>query len=395
MAIAAGLAFYLDAATLITVSIALPIWRDRYDLSVWRVGLLTAGLAFAVALGSVLGGWLGDRFGRGRVFTRDLLVFVAGTGMILVADSGWLLTAGVIVVGLAAGADVPTALAVISDAAPAYARGRLVGVTQTLWIGAILATLALGFAVSELGFLGTRILIGYLGVLAVVTLGLRLLLTRSTPGQSVASSPRKTVTPRLLAGAGVGLPLLATGLFYLFWSIASSTLGSYGTYFLVTATGLTQTQATGLILVTFFPALILSVIFVRLADTVWRDRLFVIAMALQIAAFLVGAVSGGTVVAGMIALAVLYSLSNVFAGEAIYKVWSQLLLPAEVRATALGVTYAVGRAVPAAVMLAVPALIDHDPAVLLWIQAACVTVSGTVGLVITRHRHFALLLRHQ
>ena len=107
----------------------------------------------------------------------------------------------------------------------------------------------------------------------------------------------------------------------------------------MTVTELTQTQATGLVLVTFPPALLMSVIFVRLADTVWRDRLFVVAMILQIAAFATGALTGGTLVAGMIAVTVLYSLSNVFAGEAAYKVWSQLLFPAEVRATALGVTY--------------------------------------------------------
>ena len=240
-----------------------------------------------------------------------------------------MLVIGVIVVGLAAGADMPTALAVISDAAPDWARGRLVGLTQVLWIAAILATYALGFAVSRSGFRGTQILIGHLVLLAVATLALRLVLTtRSRREPEQAAAPRLTVTPRILLGAGVAFPLVVTGLFLLFWNIASTTLGTYGTYVLVTVTQLTQTQATGLVLVTFPPALLMSVLFVRLADTVWRDRLFVVAMFLQIAAFAIGALTGGTLVAGMIALTVLYSLSNVFAGEAAYKVWSQLLFPA-------------------------------------------------------------------
>jgi len=36
MAIAAGLAFYLDAATLLSVAISLPIWRDHFSLSSGR-----------------------------------------------------------------------------------------------------------------------------------------------------------------------------------------------------------------------------------------------------------------------------------------------------------------------------------------------------------------------
>jgi inositol transporter-like SP family MFS transporter len=386
MAFAAGLAFYLDAATVISVAIALPVWRSHFALTLWQVGLLTAGLAFAIALGSLAGGWLGDRFGRSRVFTLDLMVFVLGTVLIITAAGPTMVITGVIVVGLAAGADMPTALAVISDEAPDWARGRLIGLTQVLWIAAILATYGLGFAVSRSGFWGTQILIGHLVLLAVATLVLRLVLTtRSRTSHAQVAAPRLTVTPRILFGAGVALPLLATGLFLLFWNVASTTLGTYGTYVLVTVTQLTQTQATGLVLVTFPPALLMSVLFVRLADTVWRDRLFVVAMTLQIAAFAIGGLTGGTLVAGMIALTVLYSLSNVFAGEAAYKVWSQLLFPAHVRATAMGVTYGVARGAAAGFMFVIPTLLARDACGVMWILTGCVTVSGILGLVITRH----------
>ena len=80
---------------------------------------------------------------------------------------------------------MPTALAVISDEAPDWARGRLIGLTQVLWIAAILATYGLGFAVSTTGFRGTQILIGHLVLLAIATLALRLVLTarsRRVPG---------------------------------------------------------------------------------------------------------------------------------------------------------------------------------------------------------------------
>lgn len=385
-ALSAGLASYLDAATLISVSISLAIWRDHFGLGVWQVGVLSAGLTLFVAVGSVVGGRLGDRLGRGRVFGWDLAVFVVGTVVILTAGNGTMLTLGVMVVGLAAGADIPTSLAVIADTAPDGARGRLVALTQVLWIAGILVTFGLGFAVSGLGFAGTRILTAHLVLVAVVTLTLRLLVASRTLGHPPTGTVADPSGRRLrLRDRRVRLPVAATGLFFVFWNIAASTLGSYGTYYLVTRTGLGQGQATALALLGFPPALVLAIAYTRLADSAWRDRLFVLAMPVQVAAFGLGAVTGGTVVWGMVGLVLLYSLSNVFAGEAAYKVWAQQLLPNEVRATALGVSYGVARAVAAGFLVLVPALVERRPGVLLWILTGCVVLSGATGLVIVRH----------
>ncbi len=380
--IASGLAFYLDAATITSIAIAVPVWRDHYHLGAWEVGILGSGLAYAVALGALLGGRLGDRFGRARVLTIDLVIFTAGVLVVAFAPGSVALTCGVVIVGLAAGADMPTALAVISDAAPDGARGRLIGLTQVLWIAGILCTYAVGFAVSGLAFTGARLLTLHLVIVAVVTLALRL----TVGGYRARETAEDRDVPRLgrLAGSGALKPMLATGAFLLCWNIAATTLGSYGTYFLVTVTRLSQTQATGLVLVSFAPSLIISIVFVRLADSRWRDRLFVVAALTQVTALTVGAISGGAAIGGMVALILLYSLSNVFAGEAIYKVWSQLLLPATVRSTAVGVTYAVARAGAAAFLLVVPAVAEANGGALLWMLVGCLTASGLVGLLITR-----------
>lgn len=396
LVLAAGLAFYLDAAALISVSIALPIWRRVYQLSVWQTGLLSGGMAFALAAGSLAGGWLGDRYGRSRVFTLDLVCFCAGTVVVLTASDVIQLTCGVLVVGLAAGADVPTALAVIADVVPPATRGRSTGATQLLWIAAVLATLALGYAVSGLGFLGTQLLMGHLVALAALTLGLRLTLVAwgnpiSTPQPGLGTA-RASSSPGRLLEVESRVPLLLTTTFYLCWNVASGTLGSYGTYFLVVVTGLSQTTATALALAAFLPALVMVVVFVRLADTRWRDRLFVVAMFVQVVAFGVGAATGGRVLAGMVILIVLYSLSNVFAGEAIYKVWSQLLFPDGVRSTAIGVSYGVARAVTAALLLFVPPLVASSPTLVLWLLTLCVATSGGIGMVLVHHPSFTRLL---
>jgi inositol transporter-like SP family MFS transporter len=95
----------------------------------------------------------------------------------------------------------------------------------------------------------------------------------------------------------------------------------------------------------------------------------------------------------VVVLLILYSLSNVFGGEAAYKVWSQLLLPADLRATAIGLTFAVARGTAAAFLLVVPLLVQQAPDLLLWVLVACVMMSGLVGTSIVRRPAFQPLLR--
>lgn len=392
--LAAILSFYLDAATLVSVAIALPVWRDVYRLDVWQVGVLSGGLTFAVALGALTGGWLADRLGRGRVFTGDLVVFVAGTALVGSAPNGLVLTGGVVLLGVATGCDVPVALAVVADAAHGTRMIRLTGITQVVWTSAILVTFGLGIAFSGQGVRGTRVLVVHLALLAVATLGLRLWLMARHPAPDAPPGlpPHRTRggPVRLLqTDPAVRLPLLLVGGFFVFSNVATTTVGAYLTYFLVTVSGLDQKSATILTSTTVALALVMAVLFARLSDSRWRDRLFVIAVVAQVAAFGTGAVTGGATLGAMLAVALLYSLSSVFAGEAIYKVWAQLLFPDDLRATTLGATYGVARLVAALFLIVVPSLISMSPALLMAVLTGCVLASGSLGLVITRHSALA------
>lgn len=392
MAYAAGIASYLDAAALLTLSASLPVWRQHFTLSSVAVGVLAGGFGFAIAAGALLGGWLGDRWGRERVFAYDLVLFVAGVAIALVAQSGPVLTVSFLLVGLAAGADVPTSLAVIADASPQGIRSRLIGVTQALWIAGLLATSVLALLVSGLGLLGTRLLLAHLLVLGVVAVALRGI--RAIRGDDRADaaglSPDRTSPVDDVSRSAVpswsaaSLPVLATGAFFTCWNLPASTLGTYGIYFTVTVTGFSQTAATSLAVVALPISLLTAVAFVRLADTQWRDRLYPLAALAQVGAYSVAAVSGGVVADAMVACIALYSVSNVFGGEAAYRVWSQLLLPDELRSSGVGLTYAVGRATGSAFLLAVPSMIAWSPTVLLWALSGCAALAAGLGMIITR-----------
>ncbi|MCD7442580.1 MFS transporter [Streptomyces lincolnensis] len=388
LAVLSGMASYLDSGIIVSSGVALGLWQDRFHLSSWGLGALSAALTFSIAVGSLIGGRLADRFGRRRVYGIDILVYAVGAAILVLAPNSTFLFAGMIIGGLAAGADLPTSLAMVSEHSPRSVRGRLIGATQTMWVAGIAVAILVGFATSTLGYLSAQILFAHLAVVAVVSWVLRNrmrlspVLEDAERGGGAEGIDAKGL--RRLTSRPILVPLLATGGFYLAWNLAANTMGQYGTYFLTTVSGASQTLATGLSLATLPLGLACSLVFVRLADTPWRDRLFYVCAALQVLAFAVAAATGGAVMAAMIFFLLLYNVVNQFAGEANYKIWSQEAFPEELRATTQGLTYGVSRTLCGLAGLATPALMHASGSAVLWLSTLCVAVSGLVGVVIVR-----------
>jgi inositol transporter-like SP family MFS transporter len=120
-----------------------------------------------------LGGRLGDKLGRKRIYQWDLIVYAFGVLLIALAVNPAMLFAGTFIVGVAVGADVPTSLALVGELAPARGRGRLMGLTQVAWSLGPVVVLVMALALNPLGMLGTRLVFGQLFVVAVVTWALR------------------------------------------------------------------------------------------------------------------------------------------------------------------------------------------------------------------------------
>lgn len=388
LAVLSGMASYLDSGIIVSSGVALGLWQDRFHLSSWGLGALSAALTFSIAVGSLIGGRLADRFGRRRVYGIDILVYAVGAALLVLAPSSTFLFAGMIIGGLAAGADLPTSLAMVSEHSPRSVRGRLIGATQTMWVAGIAVAILVGFATSTLGYLSAQILFAHLAVVAVVSWVLRNRMRLSpVPEEAERGGGAEGIDAKALRRLGsrpILVPLLATGGFYLAWNLAANTMGQYGTYFLTTVSGASQTLATGLSLATLPLGLACSLVFVRLADTPWRDRLFYVCAALQVLAFAVAAVTGGAVIAAMIFFLLLYNVVNQFAGEASYKIWSQEAFPDELRATTQGLTYGASRALCGLAGLATPALMHASGSAVLWLSTLCVAVSGLIGVMIVR-----------
>lgn len=393
LAVAAGMASFLDSGAIISVGLGLALWQERFGLDVWTVGVLGSALTLFIAVGALTGGRIADLFGRGRVFSVTILGYAVAATAIALAPNPAVLITGVVLIGIAAGADLPTSIAVLSERAPAGAQGRLVAFTHVMWTGGVVFATSLGFAVSTLGVLGISLIFGMLAVLGVATFAFRAFYPpfKDLEKEAVARHSADGVDPStalplraLLTTPSFRAMIVLTALFYGFFTLVANTFGSFKTYFLVTVGDMSQATATGLSFATTLIGLAGTIAFTRIADTRWRSRFFVVGVAVFTACQLLIAVTGGTVLPAMIAALVLYNLAFPFIGEALYKVWTQESFPVNARATVQGTTMAVARFAASGFALLTPALIAWSPSGLFFLLTGFALVSGAIGAVIIR-----------
>ena len=392
LAVVAGMASYLDAAIIVSSAVALAIWTSHFGLSTWQVGLLSGGLTVSIAVGALLGGRIADKFGRIRVFNFDILLYAVGAAIVAAAPNATTLMIGLALAGLAAGADLPTSLAVISERAPAGTQGRLVSFTQIMWTVGIGVSQLLAFALSRADIVGIRIIFIQLAVVAIATWVMRVFnhgfrsLEEEAVSHRVESDVQPDATPlRTIFGSKVFLvPILLTAGFYIFWGLVANTFGQFLTYFLITVGGASQSLATGIGLAGLPLGLITAIIYVRFADTKWRNPLFYVGMACQIIAMVLAFVGGG-VIALFVPAFLLYNLGVNFAGEPPYKVWTQESFTVNARSTVQGLTIGVGRFVFAIFAFLTPTVMAASPRGLLGLLVLFEFLALILGALMIRH----------
>lgn len=385
VAVIAGMASFLDAGAIVATGTALVLYQDEFDLSGTDISRLSALLTIMIAIGAFVGGRLGDRFGRRRVFTATMLFYIVGAAFLTIAVGPWMLYVGLILVGLAAGADLPVSLAMIAETAPEGKVGKMITYSQYLWLIGMVAVLVIGSVFGGLGTLGGRIYNIHVLVIAVLVLVFRMGLPESkswTDTQSIALSAGvkpQQATLRDMFRSRFRWPLIATALFYVLLMIALNTNGQFSTYVWVEAAGSTVQIASMFSLVGLAISFVGTGIMMRIVDTRWRKAAFIVATIVNVGSFVVVAAFGAHVWT-LVALGVLFSLGGAIAGEPMYKVWSQELFPTQFRATAQGMTMFAARLVAALVALVTPALVAWNVSGFYWVLAGVTLLSCLVGI---------------
>ncbi|PZT70699.1 MFS transporter [Streptomyces sp. SW4] len=135
------------------------IARDLGLSLAWQ-GLIAASALIGIFFGGPLGGWLSDRFGRSRMFTLDMVLFVVGSVAQFLVDNGWQLLAVRLLMGVAIGAEYSIGWPLLAEFAPTRLRGRLLAFQEVAWYLGYIAAYAVGYGLGHAFDLDWRILLG-------------------------------------------------------------------------------------------------------------------------------------------------------------------------------------------------------------------------------------------
>lgn len=362
--IVAGMASYIDASAIIANGIALVIYQMTLGITPDQIGVMSAALTVSIAIGAFAGGRAGDRFGRRRVFLLTMALIVAGSALNTFGTRFEVLFAGVVLIGLGVGADLPVSLASIAEASSERNRGKLLILSNILWLVGILASVMIAAIAGGLGRLGGQLLFGQVGVVALLVLFGRLTIPES-PSWLAASAERRAgirtmraehASLRDLVRGPYAKPFFALLTFYTLTNLAAATGGQFNTFIAVNLAGSSVEEFNRIALAVLPIAALVSVFFMRVVDTPLRMTFFAIGGALMIAAILVPAVFGFTLATLSTSLA-LAGIGGSFAFEGMLKVWAQESFPTMLRASAQGSIIAVARISSAALAVITPALL--------------------------------------
>lgn len=352
LAAAAGIGSILGSGIIVGLSATITVWQKGLGLTNSEVGVISAALTFAIAIGGFLSGPVGRMFGLMRSFNWMNLVYALGALICVFAPSYVVLLLGVIVTGLASGMDLPLSLTVISHDAPNdKVSSSLVSSTQVYWQIGIFISYICSFIVSKMsGATGARIVFAILTVIALITWLWRTFSTKfktfHEKGNQYRAADEKTTSNEVSGGSAIKLLFsgskknhylglfLGIFIFYIFWNLLANTFGQFQTFTLVQANA-SQTFATGAGIVLNFVGLAAVMLFSSVAAGPKRNTFFIVGMIIQAAAMFGLAISSHDLWPIVIAIGC-YNIGNNIAGEAIYKVWTQESFPAESRASLQG-----------------------------------------------------------
>jgi inositol transporter-like SP family MFS transporter len=369
--VVAGMASYIDAAAIVSFSTAIVIYQTVLGLTGDQVGWASGSLTIGIAVGALVGGKLGDRFGRRPVFSVTMGIIIIGALILFFARDFPLLIVGSMLVGFGTGADLPVSLATISEAADDSNRGKILSVSQALWMAGILAAVFIGMTWGNAGQLCAQIIFGHIIVIAAIVLAFRIALPESpvwlAQKEAAAIAPAGTQqeghTVKDLFAKAYLVPLVALMVFYSMVNVGANTAGQFTTYLLVNVAKTDVATAVSVSLYLMPVALLMIFVFMRVVDTKWRFLAFTIGAAMVLLSYLWLVVFDFTFTNYLIS-AILGVVGASFAGETIMKVWTQEQFPTGLRATAQGTIISIARFVAAGMAVVTPALAAVGPRVL-------------------------------
>jgi MFS family permease len=372
---AGGLGWMLDAMDVMLYSLILAELVQHFGMDKPTAGFLNSLTLFASALGGLMFGFIADRIGRTRALMASILVYSLASGACGLSTSIPMLAVFRFVLGLGMGGEWTAGAALIAEVWPAEHRGKALGLMQSAWaIGEMIAA-SVVFLVLEQLQLGWRVVF-FVGVLpALLTLWIR----RNLPESDIwleRGREKRAPLSALLHGRVLRHGLLATAMnafgMFGYWGLFTWIPGYLALPESEGGRGFGMVASLGWV---FFmgPGKWLGyTLFGFAADHFGRRKSYFV--YLLIAAALVpvfGSVKSFTVLL-LLGPAVAFFGTGFFSG---FSALASELFPTEIRATAMGLSYNIGRGFSAAAPFIVGFVAQHVS-----FQAAFLVLAGSFFL---------------
>jgi MFS family permease len=176
-----------DAIEQYNVGLAAPLIAKQWSLSGAQVGLLTTLTFAGMALGSLIAGVTGDRYGRRVTYMYNLALYTLGALLAAFSPHVTVLLLARFLVGIGLGGELNTGLTLVSELMPTRVRGAAVATVNVaagglgIFASSALAALVLGPLESALGgpTVAWRWLLGLLALPALLVFVYRWFLPES------------------------------------------------------------------------------------------------------------------------------------------------------------------------------------------------------------------------
>lgn len=141
---------------------------DELQLSPLWEGLIVAAALLGILVGSPLGGWAADKWGRKPLFTFDIALFTVASAMQFFIDSPLLLLVARLLMGIAIGIEYSVGWPLMGEFSPTRLRGRLLGAMNIAWYGGFMMAYLIGYLLNEYTEIGWRFILGTSTFLALL-----------------------------------------------------------------------------------------------------------------------------------------------------------------------------------------------------------------------------------
>lgn len=151
--LAASLGWMLDSMDVMLYALVLGELQRDMRLSAAVSGAMMSATLVSAAVGGIGFGWFADRFGRVRALTISVLLYSVGTALCGVSQTAAQFFLCRVVLGFGMGGEWASGAALVAETWPAQHRGKALAVVQSSWaVGYALASAVVALVMPRLGW---------------------------------------------------------------------------------------------------------------------------------------------------------------------------------------------------------------------------------------------------